>query len=125
MKYFAKYLSEGESRTLFICSRDIKIGDMVYPPIEEGYDPNVPMLCISENMKPPEDTPIVRLFWAIEGKWYKKIGRVSRYATWVKEYDEFDHKDIALNGIWQNWNSETPLNEKGIVFIKGKCGRFH
>ncbi len=70
MEYFVKSLSIGRKKKekLFLCTRDIDIGDMVYPPIEEGYDPTVPMLCIEENVNPPKNTKIVRLSWAIEGK---------------------------------------------------------
>ena len=43
----------------------------------------------------------------------------------IKEGDEFEHEEVGLNGIWQNWNSKTPLSGKNIVFVKGPCGHFH
>lgn len=56
---------------------------------------------------------------------YKVIGEISSGAlSYVKEGMEYEHNEVFLNGIGQNWNSKTPLG-KHIVKIKGPCGHYH
>lgn len=120
---------------LFLCSRNIQVGDkltaineaplagIIYK-IEDGKiyidmsDGNRGLLYgkeLEEDFGDPENL----------SHWSKMVGEISREATWVKEGDEFDQDELALNGIWQNWDSTTSLSGKNIVFIKGPCGHFH
>ncbi len=96
---------------LFLCSTDVQIGNELYYP--NGMGPEI-----------MDDTEKHKA-WIEQHGLFKIIGEISREATWVKEGDEFDKEELALNGIWQNWCSKTPLSGKNIVFIKGPCGHFH
>lgn len=56
----------------------------------------------------------------------KVIGEVSKGASWVKEGMKFEHSELFLNGLGQNWNSETPLPQNHIVKIMcPTCKTFH
>lgn len=140
-KYFAKYLSvEGNikvgermmdritgeimkapfdadaSKTvtkvqLFLCSRDIQIGDK----FNEG-DNILNLICTSK-----DDSGIYS-----KGKWeedhhdpakcLKVIGPISPEAKWVKEGDKFDE---------EQWRQTDLINSPTIFQIKGPCGYFH
>lgn len=65
---------------------------------------------------------------------YKVIGEISPEATWVKEGDEFDDKDIEVYTIDVLENRYIPISieekrvierSKSIIKIKGSCGHFH
>ncbi len=103
-----------QSAKLFLCSRDIEIGDRLYP-LEGAEDQHegAEMTCL-------QDVVVFK-----KNKAFKVIGEISREATWVKEGDEFDKDEIYLSGHGPNWNDETPLSGKSIAFIKGPCGHFH
>ena len=51
-----------------------------------------------------------------------KMGEVSKYATWVKEGDEFNKEELFANGIGYNWH---PKHKCGFFQVKGPCGHFH
>lgn len=114
---------------LFLCSRAIQVGDTVQT-LKDEERGIVKMMDNEGNVY----VELEGFDYAEHNNTYhhyylknivKVIGEVSRYATWVTEGDEFDHKEVALNGIWQNWNEKTPLSGKNIVFVKGPCGHFH
>lgn len=91
---------------LFLCSRDVKMGDKVK--IEGG----------SFN-----DYEIDREEQIFNGHlFYKIIGEISPEATWIKEGDEFDITDVKriAIGIGNPVGSEYHIYE-----ILGPCGHFH
>lgn len=108
---------------LFLCSRDIQVGDKVK--IDGTY----------EEITIPSYMDEKGIFIMAKNKaWLKVIGEVSPEATWVKEGDEFDEEQIR----WKTWNkydySLIPLNKiewedwnpKGEIFaILGPCNHFH
>lgn len=91
IKKVGEGVEENEHVKLFLCSRDIKIGDAVvwlnkytwamfqkFPvTTQEGVD-------IMKNDH--------------KGKWGVVIGEISKSAVWVKEGDEFDESDWSLFG---------------------------
>lgn len=124
---------------LFLCSRDIQIGDKVRFSHKTGL-PEKELIVRSID----KDTVILA-----DGKYmihtnpdklvYKVMGEISLNATWVKEGDEFDEGEIAwkcdcgcgkpytINDIRKNLEPYTDEVElpKGIYFILGPCGHFH
>lgn len=102
---------------LFLCSRDIQVGDEV----RLGNMGNTHGIADEHNY--------LKNLGA-----FKVIGEISQEATWVKEGDEFDEEQIR----WKTWNkydySLIPLNKiewehwnpEGAIFaVIGPCGRFH
>jgi hypothetical protein len=170
MKYFTKYLPvegeikegdmyhngigvgpayknenwKGQKVKLFLCSRDIQVGDKVRGeyPSTLGFD--VECLRTDDSIVP---------HWAVKGQdgkeyyyakqdSFKVIGEVSPDATWVKEGDEFEQLDIfadkrqSFEDWWRdNGTSKADkmskrtldkYNKSGkYIRIKGPCGHFH
>lgn len=102
-KYFAKYLPvEGgfkrvvkndqgipidyhQEVKLFLCSRDIQVGDKIWDKIGEIY--------IEVNNK-----KALELYYKYNnGNWIKVIGPISPQALWVKEGDKFDENQLAYS----------------------------
>lgn len=134
-KYFAKDLPvEGEIREgnhfdsvngelpgslhtrLFLCSRDIQVGDRCYPSTEaalKDYDIEVLELNINELKSRSA---------------FKKIGEISPGAIWVKEGDEFDEEEVR----WGSKDSssfimpiERTKSKFDFIKILGPCKHFH
>lgn len=86
---------------LFLCSRDIQVGDVVHYP---GFD--LPFkVC---NKESDED-----IQWGflkdVKEKHFKIIGEISPEAIWVKEGDEFDEDDFSIEFLrfeCYNYNGE-------------------
>lgn len=108
---------------LFLCSRDIQVGDTVkcHSTKDEHkngvYDCEVRVVDISEEHTVrvtmegwEEDLPIPRNYLL------KVIGEISPEATWVKEGDEFDETEIKIFRL--PW-------DKVSVRILGPCKHFH
>lgn len=122
MKYFAKYIPvEGEIKEgdywqspsgqihhhtlpfaitsdvpkkvkLFLCSRDIQVGDKFRYGGQEG-DLSREYLCVSDE----ENADEYRINISIVGRCdFKVIGEISPEATWIKEGDEFDDDEFKL-----------------------------
>lgn len=104
----------GKPIKLFLCSREIQIGDTLRF-IEDNTD-----LLTSTEKELKQHQLLIKL-----DKGVKVVGEISSEATWVKQGNEFEHDELCLNGIGQNWDSRTPLSGKNIVFIKGPCGHYH
>jgi hypothetical protein len=113
----------GKLAKLFLCSRDIQVGDKCFClSVEEGNVRN-PNMWIDP--------------WRIRGKGdncttcIKVIGEISPEAKWVKEGDEFNEnewrsamRDID-NSIYVDTEKHIPIYEGYFVEIKGQCGHFH
>lgn len=81
---------------LSLCSRDIKVGDDYY--------------------KNGRDITLFGIYSEPTDKCFKKIGKVSPDATWVKEGDEFDEGELLQQGIGVNLTTNG-----GWVTVKCKC----
>jgi hypothetical protein len=110
---------------LFLCSRDIQIGDKYF---RHGSDEEY------------TSTPLGESSRGSHGLWsmgtYKVIGEISSEATWVKEGDEFDEyrwiyypgEDMETEYITQEQKDSLGkaknqyINE---IALKGPCGHFH
>jgi len=101
---------------LFICSRDIQIGDHAMELLTTGeYD----------TFQIDTENDIYDDMIA-DKKQFKVIGKVSKEALWVKDGDEFDDDELIANGYGVNWNKDGDRN--GFLYtlkIKGPCGHFH
>jgi hypothetical protein len=137
-KYFAKYLPvEGEIKKvkLFLCSRNIEVGDKYY------YNGTETDICDSEirleQIKEQEEKHGQKRF--------KVIGEISPEAIWVKEGDEFNevdvrgrliyfdafgeassyHKSVQESIIYKKYDIDDPGSKRGMFFkyiqIKCKC----
>lgn len=117
------YWDGQDSTALFLCSRDIQVGDKAI------YD-NKEVIIISYDER--------FLIWEFEGMptpvnynkelLFKVIGEISPDATWVKEGDEFDISDLAIaleDGFYTLLKTHSITNNKTIIKIKGPCLRFH
>lgn len=113
--------SECRKAQLFLCSRDIQVGDIVWPKylvFEDGSEgrPEGNWMHLS----------------AITSGSFKVIGVMSSFATYVKEGDEFDQHEIQRFGrsYQKDGNKtaeETPYKSQyyDYYLIKGPCGHFH
>lgn len=118
---------------LFLCSRDIQIGDKV----KLQLIPNKTKWLDGKVIEIPTDTVLIKLkndFIIITNpdSWcFKVIGEISPEATWVKEGDEFDESVVQIMGE----NQFGELHDLGlykksdnvniVCLIKGPCGHFH
>lgn len=136
---------------LFLCSRDIQIGDKVksfnYP---EQYEGELVNLRTSKKLVGAKDhSEIYHLadiqypndshcITAAISNFFKVIGEISPEAKWVKEGDEFDEEQLG----WLVWDTRFPEDDdifydfsdepeiKGkhsfkVICIMGPCGHFH
>lgn len=103
---------------LFLCSRDIKIGDNGYNTVTNSFH------LLNEPLEH---------YHGLGDIWIKVIGEISPEATWVKEGDEFDEDEIEEWTIDTNNKLHPPhglseiqkSNLKKIYKVKGPCGHFH
>lgn len=97
---------------LFLCTRDIKIGeDFVH--IEKGEG----LFTVADELDLQKMEG-----WKNMKKVYKVLGSISPEATWIKENDEFNESSllpIVLADIEHKGKTEN------IIKIKGPCGHFH
>lgn len=98
---------------LFLCSRDIQVGDTVKALLVDKFGYKDYLITDKDSAE-----------LSIEMGDFKVIGEISPEATWVKEGDEFDRTEarqyINLSGMWlyRAWNKDL----KGHVpIIKIKC----
>lgn len=141
---FYKYLVEGKFQKmgLFLCSRDIKVGDEILI-IKHSTSSEVLDKRIVEGYKEEFDA-----FRIKDGGYIgrsisiKPIGEISKDAIWVKEGDEFEDDEInkqfyddsgSEDSEWFNWCPlhteedwrETPENWKRIQIKCLTCKNFH
>lgn len=90
-------LEDGTKVKLFLCSRDIQVGDLLYNPIT-----NTEAVCRDVEH-------------AIKVGYVKKIGEISPEATWVKEGDEFDESE------WKDENNDRKNYDELYKLIKCPC----
>lgn len=117
---------------LFLCSRDIKVGDKVKH-IESTNFYTIKEITKNEGSNPDE----IKLLSEGLLNWYsfeegglgttkntlKVIGEVSPDSlSYVKEGDEFDVSDFDFGDFECRLY---PENKEGKVYIKGPCGHFH
>lgn len=128
--------SQSQKVQLFLCSRDIQVGDNVRAEYPSTLSHDVKVTKESEFTTVPH--------WTVEGGYeyaknatFKVIGPISLEATWVKKGDEFEEDEVKK--YWQpgGFGSETwnlvdvsilsyLLPDAAILYkIKGPCGHFH
>ena len=129
---------------LFLCSRDIKVGDKYWSEITNSYH-------ICENEDDMEMLNSINDRYNKEAeKRYKVIGEISPKATWVKEGDEFDeirYECLSINAFGEGTThifTEEEFKKRDImpyprtnslcaprgiwflyIMVKGPCGHFH
>lgn len=115
---------------LFLCSRDIQVGDKTNLGIVEfaSQDLHTPVFEYQVNGKS---------YWGtLHPEIYKVIGEISSQATWVKEGDEFTadgddcevfplhvHDQLTEEMIYIDEDDNVIYTP--IYLIKGPCGHFH
>jgi len=130
---------EAKILKLFLCSRDIKVGD------KAKWSKSDPWGVISEiggSRENGDDYIVIKDYengqklnpndCTFESS-YKIIGPISPEATWVKEGDEFDENEVREVAIVKNGNgfmfATLPIPQEFITGycyqLKGPCGRFH
>lgn len=130
---------------LFLCSRDIQVGDKVYMNDSRFSEPIIvgSFLINGEHRVGwyPEGFQVntERKLQGVKGfgNYGKVIGEISPDATWAKEGDEFDEDKIS---IWekikpQEWKHKQIEQYKKLmgkvnpehfmIRLKGPCGHFH
>lgn len=111
-------IKEMEKPKLFLCSRDIQIGDKYR--ITGGFADDIEFEF--KEGQPKRNSA------------FKIIGEVSKDATWVKEGDEFDEEDWRW--VTYEWDTEIIISKEKMIGInkkevpislqiKGPCGHFH
>jgi hypothetical protein len=123
MKYFTKLIGKWNGvvytdHKLFLCSRDIQVGDEFIIPedcvVDWDLRVNNKGICTSISMgnkmfhykAPCSLGGIVHSGVHADSKPYKVIGEISPDATWVKEGDEFEEHEIKQESLTFN----LPLN---------------
>jgi hypothetical protein len=114
------YVDEGgippKKVELFVCSRDIKIGDHAMELLTTGeYD----------TFQIDTENDIYDDMIA-DGRQFKVIGKVSKKATWVKGGDEYYENELFAHGVGVNWCKDG--EPTGLIYtfkVKGPCGHFH
>lgn len=106
----------GSKVKLFLCSRDIQVGDKyfhdTYHPYPKGDMADTNTKVMNAHMMVSNEGE------NYDGDWsYKVIGEISPEATWVTEGTEFEDDDISVYDV-----SHLPDT---ICYIKGPCGHFH
>jgi hypothetical protein len=118
------YPSTVRPAKLFLCSRDIQVGDKWYKNGVEQQD-----TFIEEDAFPMGD-------YASSLNSYKVIGEISPEATWVKEGDEFDeyrwrwkedeHYETEYFTEEEKQKGKYEIrNWANVIALKGPCGHFH
>jgi hypothetical protein len=92
---------------LFLCSRDIQVGDEVHIPYPSG----------EVRIKPTEASIIAIGNVAAKNNGYKVVGEISPEATWVKEGDEFNEEEVKRVVCIANPFGETSWYDKPLDFI--------
>jgi hypothetical protein len=126
---------------LFLCSRDIQVGDSIECYIPVGEPPYYTDKGLVTEYKPEDDTityvvdndPNHQLINVGRDFCYKVIGPISPQALWVKEGMEFDEDEIYrfgyLRGKEEKWSLDIIQWDGWVdapfVKIKGPCGHFH
>lgn len=114
-------IEEVKQGKLFLCSRDIQVGDMCY----KGNDYSLAASIIPKHKEALE--------YLMKEDYHKVIGQISPNAQWVKEGDEFDEEELCCY-LRAGFNSgsqdhELPFTERDpsrlYYGIKGPCGHFH
>lgn len=100
----------GKKVKLFLCSRDIQVGDKVWSQDKGFFEADQMLININTNAAVSFKYPPIKV-----------IGEISPNAlSFVKEGDEFDKEDISLPSTTKRLSS-IPW----FVMIKGPCGHFH
>lgn len=110
---------------LFLCSRDIQVGDKAYT-----GDPS--MADLDTVYERAEDIPVGESGLLTSSSFikekiaYKVIGEISPKATWVKGGDEFEGEGIDFVIAVSDEEYDFPeILQKPFYMIKGPCGHFH
>lgn len=118
---------------LFLCSRDIQVGDKNIQFIHSHGEIEV----IEEVISQQQLTFIKNLSTIPGNKAFKVIGEISPDATWVKEGDEFDEKQVMWQArdndgqieCYEDWGIRKVLRDNYgyyVVAIKcSNCKTFH
>ena len=132
MKYFVKLLPVEENpkiSKMFLCSRDIKIGDIIY---DSKFNTKY---LYTEEIDFDSDIPTIS---GADITGYKIIGKISPEANWLKEGMEFSEDEIKVQFIEGDFEGRQFTLSEGKVFygnsphkapihilLKGSCGHFH
>lgn len=116
---------------LFLCSRDIQVGDEIFSPMGNAPHKKWKVIDSVLNMNTTGQIAVDLL----TDDMYKVIGEISPDATFVKEGDEFDGTQLGflMDGFiqkpWSELNTAAGFKmcQKGTwkIAVKGPCGHFH
>lgn len=105
---------EDKKVKLFLCSRDITIGDKLYP-LEGAEDQKE-----GAEMTCAQDVVVFK-----RNRAFKVIGEISPEATWVKEGDEFEGEGIDFVPVVSDEDYKVERTGRIFYIVKGPCGHFH
>lgn len=106
---------------LFLCSRDIQVGDK-YKYIDET-DNNSIHEGLANIIEVREDEVVFdNKTFLYKREVIKVIGKISPNTTWVKEGDEFDENQVE---IVEEINYDGQVVQEEGIYIKGPCGHYH
>lgn len=120
-KTIGKTYIEIKKYKLFLCSRDIQVGDRVYNivshttfVVEKIDDSTGEVYYLAHEVLSPARNTI------------KVLGEISPEATWVKEGDEFEESEVKPSYAYKG-RTENNLLVKEVIFyrILGPCDHFH
>jgi hypothetical protein len=129
---------------LFLCSRDIQVGDKVWAEDTSKHnlklnDFGIVLSLEFGGIKVRPQTLSQEYIRYGKDEVIKVIGEISSKAIWVKENDEFDENEIKISdypkcpkcGAISNdgfcpEDIDCKINDKQyVIYIKGSCGHFH
>lgn len=107
------FLDECKKVKLFLCSRDIQVGDEARIPYPSG----------EARITPTKHTIISIRNVVAKNNGYKVIGEISPNAIWVKEGDEFDEEEIDyfFSGINTSYSLTKESFKTQGSYIRIKC----
>lgn len=110
MKYITRYLpvkkdNEYKGEKLFLCSYDIKVGDMI-----QSNNSLNPILL---------DGNILKLDALQENHWYKIIGEISDKVNWLQDGDEILEEELYRSVSVRYYNYETEESDWVTYNLKG------
>lgn len=132
-----KKMADFKKVKLFLCSRDIQVGDTVR--CLHNKTTGVVTKIVNQANKKKGEVILDNIihygerWFTVKSQLYKVIGEISPNAIWVKEADEFSEDEWIRCTIWKDGTfvehngkdaTLSPLETYGAK-IKGPCGHFH
>lgn len=118
------FTSKPKKVKLFLCSRDIKVGDKFFRRYANSTTEHTSeMVCIAIGDGVFYSEGINDTIQSENYLSYKVIGEIPSSCKWVKEDDEYSEEEVAITAMYQRY--EPHAFKYNWIRIMGPCGNFH